>query len=207
MKTIVVAMRKGGVGKTSSTRNIAVELTRRGYKVLLIDTDNQGSLTAWWDERKAATPELLIADASDLGVGLDRAANAGYDFAVIDSAPLNNAAIEATAQHADFVLIPLKAGPDDLRAVGQTITLVKELKKPFAFMLNDVKSNAVMTRKVAEAVSQFGPLAPMQPSRVIHAEASLTGQTCLDIKPSDDASKDVVALTDYILKRLESSNE
>lgn len=205
MKTIVVAMRKGGVGKTSSTRNIAVELTRRGFKVLLIDTDNQGSLTSWWGERKEETPELLVTPAADLGIALDRAAKL-YDYTVIDSAPLNNEAISDTVQHADFVLIPLNAGPDDLRAVGQTITLVNELKKPFAFLLNDVKSNAVLTRKVAEAVSQYGPLAPMQPSRVIHAEASLTGQTCIDIKPSDDASKDVIALTDYVLKRLESSN-
>lgn len=207
MKTIVVAMRKGGVGKTTSTRNIAVELSSRGKKVLLIDTDPQGSLTAWWNKREADTPQLLVTSADDLGLALANANKAGFDYALIDSAPLSNEAITSTAIHGDFILIPLKAGSDDLHAVGQTIKLVKELGKPFAFVLNEVKSNAVITRKVAEAVSQFGPLAPSQPSRVLHVEAPITGQTCVDISKADKATKDVVALTDYIVKRLESKDD
>lgn len=200
-------MRKGGTGKTTTTRNIAVELTRRGYKALLIDTDSQGSLTAWWQKREAETPQLLVTSADDLGVALHNAEKAGYDFVVIDSAPLNNEAISSTALHGDFILIPLKAGSDDLHAVGQTIKLVNQLDKPFAFVLNDVKSNAVITREVAEAVSQFGPLAPSQPSRVLHVEAPVTGKTCTDVRLSDKASKDVIALTDYLLKRLESKDD
>ncbi|HFQ7450129.1 TPA: AAA family ATPase [Acinetobacter baumannii] len=207
MKTIVVAMRKGGTGKTTSTRNIAVELTRRGHNVLLVDTDTQGSLTTWWKTREAETPQLLVTSPSALSDALDKAEKAGYEYVLIDSAPLSNEAISATVQYADFVLIPMKAGSDDLRAVGQTIKLVKELNKPFAFVLNEVKSNAVITRKVAEAVSQYGPLAPSQPSRIQHVEAPVNGLTCIDLGMSNKASKDVVLLTDYVIKRLESLDE
>ena len=45
MKTISLLNLKGGVAKSFSTVNIAYELWRRGYKVLLLDNDKQGNLS------------------------------------------------------------------------------------------------------------------------------------------------------------------
>jgi chromosome partitioning protein len=45
MKIISVINYKGGVGKTTLTANLAGELARRGYKILMIDLDPQASLT------------------------------------------------------------------------------------------------------------------------------------------------------------------
>ena len=44
-KVIGIAAQKGGVGKSTTCRNIATELARNGYKVLAIDCDNQSSMT------------------------------------------------------------------------------------------------------------------------------------------------------------------
>jgi len=47
MRTIVLASRKGGAGKTTLTGHLAVEATRtESGPVAVIDTDPQGSLTA-----------------------------------------------------------------------------------------------------------------------------------------------------------------
>ena len=45
MKIISVINYKGGVGKTTTTANLAAELAFRGYRVLMIDLDPQASLT------------------------------------------------------------------------------------------------------------------------------------------------------------------
>jgi chromosome partitioning protein len=44
-KTIVITNRKGGCGKSVTALNLGVGLARQGKKTLLIDTDNQHSLT------------------------------------------------------------------------------------------------------------------------------------------------------------------
>ena len=45
MKIIAVANQKGGVGKTTTTYNLATAKAIEGYRVLMIDLDAQGSLT------------------------------------------------------------------------------------------------------------------------------------------------------------------
>jgi chromosome partitioning protein len=48
MKVIAVANQKGGVGKTTITRELSACCALRGYNVLAIDCDSQGSLTKSW---------------------------------------------------------------------------------------------------------------------------------------------------------------
>lgn len=46
MKIIVISNQRGGAGKTTTAATIGQGLSKRGYKVLFIDLDGQGSLTS-----------------------------------------------------------------------------------------------------------------------------------------------------------------
>jgi chromosome partitioning protein len=68
MKTVAVTNRKGGVGKSSLTANLAAALALEGKRVLVIDMDSQASLTAvFLDDLPTSTPStahVLIGQAT-----------------------------------------------------------------------------------------------------------------------------------------------
>lgn len=64
-KSIAIANRKGGTGKTTTAVNISAALGQMGQSVLLIDLDPQRSATIWYGEDGAqkGTIEALINEA------------------------------------------------------------------------------------------------------------------------------------------------
>ena len=60
-KVIAIANQKGGVGKTTTTSNLGIGLAKQEKKVLLIDADAQGSLTASLGIREPDRLEITLA--------------------------------------------------------------------------------------------------------------------------------------------------
>src|SRR5918997_372072 len=56
MQVIAIANEKGGVGKTTTTVNLAAALGMAGKRVLVIDLDSQGHATEWLGVPKSRVP-------------------------------------------------------------------------------------------------------------------------------------------------------
>src|SRR6185295_10698751 len=129
---------------------IAAEAAGAG-PVALIDTDPQGSLSAWWNVRQANAPALAPATIAELPEKLIALGQAGYALAVVDTPPAITDAIRTVVTVADLVLIPTRPSPHDLRAVGSTVELVQAADKPFAFIVTQAKPNARLTVQAVAA--------------------------------------------------------
>jgi chromosome partitioning protein len=65
MRTIAIAMTKGGVGKTTTAVNLSHGLALQGRRVLLVDADTQGQCAkALGVEYDVTLNEVLLGDAT-----------------------------------------------------------------------------------------------------------------------------------------------
>ena len=96
MEVIAVANQKGGCGKTTTTVNLAAYLALRGFHVLLIDLDPQGSSTTHLGIDKDNMPKNMNE------VMMDRAKLEDIIIPTtvkgLDIAPTNNDLVEADGQ-------------------------------------------------------------------------------------------------------------
>ena len=198
MKTILVAAQKGGSGKTTLTRNLAVVAAEDGRNVLCLDLDPQGSLRAWWESREADSPSMLDRDPlPDVLRTTLAAARERFDLCIIDTPPATSEWLAEALAAADLVLIPVRPSPDDLRSVGTTLAAVNGSGMPFAFVLSQTP-RARITEEAARVLAQHGRLAPVNiAQRVAYAETGATGQGVTETKDKK-AGVEIAAVWDYV---------
>jgi len=204
MHVIAVVSQKGGSGKTTLSGHLSVQAARSGHgPVAVIDTDPQGSLAAWWNERENPSPVFVQTSLHELRVHLDNMRRAGMRTVVIDTPPAITGAIHEVISIADYIVVPTKPSPHDLRAVGATVKLVESCAKPMVFVLNDASPRAKITFEAAIALSQHGTVAPVTiHHRTLFASSMIDGRTAMELEPSGQSAIEVLGLWEYINARL-----
>jgi chromosome partitioning protein len=209
MKTIVLASQKGGAGKTTLAAHLAVAAEMAGDgPCVLIDTDPQESLAAWWNCREDETPAFAHSTLKELADKLKALDKAGYSFALIDTPPAITESIRAVVALADFVLIPTRPSPHDLRAVGRTVELAAGAHRPFAFVVTQAKQNSRLTVQAMASLSEHGVVAPsIVHDRVDYAASMIDGRTVLEIDPRGRSAAEAIDLWAFVKARMDESKK
>ena len=204
MRVIVLANQKGGVGKTTLAGHLGVMAEQRqAGPVTLIDTDPQGSLAAWWNERDNESPVFSQVDIPKIDDCLVALAKAGIKLAIIDTPPSVTEILRQVLRIADLVLIPTRPSPHDLRAVSATIERVEQAGKKMIFVINGAAPRARITGEAAVVLSQYGTVAPVTLyQRTDFASSMIDGRTVQEINPRGRSAEEVTSLWTYVSTQL-----
>lgn len=204
MRTIVVTNQKGGSGKTTVARNLAVAMGGDETAVAVLDLDPQGSLTSWCNRREADAPALVATTAGELEAVRAKLEAAGVDLLVVDTPPSVHGWIAGILRQADLVLVPVRPSPDDLDALRPILDAIERAGRPFAFVLSQAKPRTRLAADVLPALAQHGRVCPaVIHDRIEHATAAATGQAVTETAPESKAAEEVRALAAYVRKLID----
>ncbi len=135
MNVVVFASRKGGSGKSTLAAHLAAYAHRPSRSCLLIDADPQASLTLWHKLRNAE--ELPLRTALRGVADIVKAAKRdGIEWVFIDTAPNMAASVTEAIRAATLVVVPCRPGVFDLEAVKETVAFSRQMRKPYAVVIN-----------------------------------------------------------------------
>lgn len=205
MQVIVLASQKGGAGKTTLSGHIAVEAARQKTgAVVLLDTDPQAGLAAWWNVRSDPDPSFVRILPSGLGSTLDQMRGKGVWLAVIDTPPALTDSIRETVAKASLVVVPVQPSPHDLRAVAGTVELVRKARREMVFVLNRTRAGTKLTADAAVSLSQHGTIAPVFiQDRQDFRAAMIDGRTAQELDQTSKSAGEVGLLWSYLARRLD----
>ncbi|RLJ22937.1 chromosome partitioning protein, partial [Chryseobacterium sp. 7] len=146
-KIILTTHQKGGVGKSTLSFNLAVNL-KENAKVCIIDFDAQGSL---YQIRDLSEVPIFSADK------LKEIHNSDFDFVFIDTPPYLSNKLPELCNLSDVIIIPTKAGVLDLLAIKSTIDMIEQSgnEHKAVIVFNMVKPNTTLTDEIKNQLGEY----------------------------------------------------
>ena len=128
MRTVLIANRKGGVGKTLIAVNLAAALAARGLRVGLADADRQQSSTAWLKRRPDDVARIRGIDWSK-GSAIGEVPKR-LDWLVIDApGALKGGKAETLISEAKAVLVPVQPSIFDEASTRGFLSDIEDVKR------------------------------------------------------------------------------
>jgi chromosome partitioning protein len=185
-----VVARKGGAGKSTFARAIAIQALIEGRKAAIIDADPQATTFKWSRRRKEKAPAVVQLDDRALAEVVTELKGRGAEFIVIDTPPHDLPIINIAAEASDAALIVTKSYPDDLQEVGSPAAILHALGKPAGIILNDTETRAHALTMARGALTAFPiPTCPTAITHLMsHPYASAEGQTAQEREPKGKAA-------------------
>lgn len=167
MFTVALLAQKGGVGKSTIVRSLAVQAHTAGKLAGIVDADPQATTSSWYLRRQetgkrgagkggeaptvasVSTPAMLRQAVAD-------AREDGFEWLFIDT-PAGVSELPATAATlADLILIPCVPSVDDMDAMAPTVKLVRSSGNPAFFLVNRGRSKNINDECAVALTSAYG---------------------------------------------------
>lgn len=210
-KIISFVTQKGGSGKTTLCVNFAVAAIQTGNsanRVLIIDTDKQGTAQKWFERRELSEPPLLpVANTTDIEKAVMSARAQKFDWVFIDTPGKDDAAVAAAIRLSDFCIVPTRSSSADLEATPATRETISRLEKPFAFVLTQTPPRSFRIADAMRGLSLMGLVCPHPiVSRMAYQDAQTAGQSVLEYEIDERASEEIKKTWAWLARKIRKVN-
>lgn len=203
---ILIGGEKGGTGKTTVATNLAAMRVIKGHDVLLVDTDKQGSASAWSDMRDTRNIEIRVPNIQKFGSNLAsdiRDFKSRYEDVIIDAGGRDSVELRAAMTIADIMYIPVQASQFDIWTLSIMNDLIYQAKgfnptlAPL-ILINRAPTNPVVN-EVTESKSVFDGFENLKLSssilkeRISYRKAARSGLAIIELDKLD--SKSILEIT------------
>lgn len=212
MNVIVVGNLKGGVGKSTVSCNLGVAGVMAGKKVLIIDSDPQGSSMTFRAVRQCDNLKAVAITQPTIHKDIHDFSN--FDLVIVDAGGRDSALFRSAviASTGGILLIPILPSQYDIWATEDTFAILKESRtfseiRAFA-MFNQVMQNttvtqdALMTLKEMTGENSVALLTSKLVNRVDYKKSISEGKGVMEYAPGGKAAMEVKSLYDEILQLL-----
>lgn len=207
MTIIALISQKGGVGKSTLARVLAVEATKKKIKTLLVDCDHQQK-TSWewtqWRKENKITPTIIsqvFQQVKDIWPYAEQ-----YDLIIIDAPARTSQGTLEIAKRADLIIQPVGASRDDLLPALREFNALKAQginKNKLLFVLNHLSTPAEILATQEYLTESGYPFSPFYLSeKASYRQAQSEGKSISEVN-YNSLRKQVQKLVVFILKRIE----
>lgn len=157
MKVILMLSQKGGCGKSTIARNLAV-IFAKTHTTSLLDLDPQGSSLDWGARREELKEDIFTSylDINEAESYLNNLEEGGCDVAIIDTPPILSNVHRILLNFADFVIIPMQTAFDDIPTIANNIELVESTRIPYGIVINKAREQTKIYKDGKLLLAEYG---------------------------------------------------
>lgn len=195
---VLIGGEKGGTGKTTIATNLAAMRVINGHDVLLVDTDKQGSASAWSDIRDKNNISARVSNVQKFGsnLGADvKDFKSRYEDIIIDAGGKDSVELRAAMTIADLMYVPVQASQFDIWTLSIINDLIAQAKvfnpKLIPFILINRATTNPLVNEVDEAKSVLQDFDHLKLSdlllkeRISYRKAAKGGLSVIELEKSD----------------------
>lgn len=195
---ILIGGEKGGTGKTTIATNLAAMRVIKGHDVLLVDTDKQGSASAWSDIRDTNNIKIRVPNVQKFGSNLAsdiKDFKNRYEDIIIDAGGRDSVELRASMTIADLMYVPVQASQFDIWTLSIMNDLVSQAKgfntnlTPY-ILINRAATNPIVN-EVEEAKSVLYDFENLKllplvlKERISYRKAAKNGLAIIELEKQD----------------------
>jgi chromosome partitioning protein len=195
MITLAFVSQKGGAGKSTIAANVAAYAASNGIKTVIIDLDQQASISAWHGARQDDLIHLIPSHPPLLERYVSQCDKEGYQLCVIDTPPHNSTAAANAIGVADLTIVPVRPSAFDLVAAQATFDLLGQSGGKGGAVINAVPSSTKVIDDATKFVTDAGiKVIGKTGQRIAYQHATTKGQGVTEYEPSGRASAEIKEL-------------